>query len=77
MTQISSSSSSSKAAQTNETVGWIAAVNAMNFYVKLKEARDYAIDNHEPWRKVLFDISDEGQISNPRLEEEEEEKEGN
>lgn len=51
------------------TTVWVAAVNAMNFYIKLKEARDYAIDNHKPWEKVLFDIDKDGQISNPHLEE--------
>ena len=47
---------------------WVAAINALNLYRGLNEASKYAIEHNDPWKKVLFDITDNGQLKNARLE---------
>lgn len=47
---------------------WIAAIDALPFYITLRRARDYAINNNDPWRKILFDAGEDGKLSNARLE---------
>jgi hypothetical protein len=48
---------------------WVAAVNAINLFKGLNDASKYAIENNDPWKKVVFDVSAEGQLKNARLEE--------
>lgn len=48
---------------------WVAAVNALNLYRGLNDASRFAIEHNDPWKKVIFDVSDDGQLKNARLEE--------
>jgi hypothetical protein len=51
---------------------WIAAVNALHFYKVLHKASIHAIEHNDPWKKLLFDVDTDGQISTAKLEQEEE-----
>lgn len=53
---------------------WVAACNSFGFYKELKDATMKATNTNDPldrWRKVLFDVANDGQLSNARLEEKE------
>ena len=60
--------SSFKPAKTLPPQCWVSAVNAMNFFIPLKRAREHAIDHHDPWRKIYFDVSENGELKAARLE---------
>lgn len=47
---------------------WVAAVNAFNLYKGLKDGSMHATSNNDPWHKVIFDVSVDGQLNNARLE---------
>ncbi len=56
---------------------WVAAINALNLYRGLRDATDYIIDHNDPWRKVIFDISSDGQLTNAHLQKQEEQDHNN
>jgi len=45
---------------------WIAAINALNLYRGLNEASKYAIEHNDPWKKVIFDIAENGELKSCR-----------
>lgn len=47
---------------------WVAAVNAYHVYKGLHEATMWATSHNEPWKKVIFDVADDGQLKDSRLE---------
>jgi hypothetical protein len=47
---------------------WVAAVNAYHLYKGLHEGTMWATSHNEPWKKVIFDQADDGQLKNARLE---------
>ena len=46
---------------------WLPAIDALNLFVHLRKDRDHAVDNHQPWRKILFDIDKDGRVSGAHL----------
>lgn len=48
---------------------WISAIDAINFYSELNKASIYAIEHNDPWRKILFDITNTGQLKAARLDD--------
>lgn len=52
---------------------WIAAINALNLYRVLSKASIHAIEHNDPWKKLLFDVKADGQISTAKLEGEDQE----
>lgn len=55
---------------------WIPAIDALHLFVPLNKARRHAIDNNDPWHKVIFTVTNEGRITDANLEEEEAEDKG-
>lgn len=49
---------------------WIPAIDALHLFVPLNKARRHAIDNNDPWRKLIFTVTNEGRITDANLEEE-------
>ena len=47
---------------------WIAAIDALIFYSVLYKASRWAIEQNDPWRKILFDIKEDGQLKAAKLE---------
>jgi DNA repair exonuclease SbcCD ATPase subunit len=47
---------------------WIAAINALNFYRQLNKASRHAIEHNDPWRRIVFDIAEDGQLKAAKLE---------
>ena len=48
---------------------WIVAIDAINFFRELNKASRYAIENNDPWKKIIFEIKADGQLKQARLEE--------
>lgn len=48
---------------------WIPAIDALNLFVKINEARRWAIDHNDPWRKLLFQIDEYGRVKSAVLED--------
>jgi hypothetical protein len=48
---------------------WISAVDAINFYTELNKASIYAIEHNDPWRKILFDMTNMGRLKAARLDD--------
>jgi hypothetical protein len=47
---------------------WVAAINALNFYRTLNKASRHAIEHNDPWRRIIFDIAEDGQLKAAKLE---------
>jgi hypothetical protein len=47
---------------------WVAAINALNFYRTLNKASRHAIEHNDPWRRIIFDIAQDGQLKAAKLE---------
>jgi hypothetical protein len=47
---------------------WVAAIDALNFYSVLNKASRWAIEHNDPWKKILFDIKEDGQLKAAKLE---------
>lgn len=47
---------------------WVAAVNAYHVYKGLHDGSMWATSHNEPWKKVIFDVADDGQLKDSRLE---------
>jgi len=50
---------------------WVHAIEALPFFVKLRKARDHAIDDNKPWAKIIFQISEEGKVLDLLVKEDE------
>lgn len=48
---------------------WIPCIDALNLFVKINEARRWAIDHNDPWRKLLFEIDEYGRVKSAKLED--------
>lgn len=48
---------------------WVPAIDALNLFMGINQARRWAIDHNDPWRRLLFDIADDGRIKSCKLEE--------
>jgi hypothetical protein len=48
---------------------WIPAIDALNLFMSINEARRWAIDHNDPWRKLLFDIDEYGRVKSAKLED--------
>lgn len=47
---------------------WLAAINAINFYRELNKASRFAIEHNDPWKKIVFDVAEDGQLKAAKLE---------
>lgn len=48
---------------------WLPAIDAIKLFIPLRKARDHAVDKHQPWRKIKFEIKEDGRVYDARLEE--------
>lgn len=48
---------------------WIPAIDALNLFMGINQARRWAIDHNDPWRRLVFEVADDGRIRNAKLEE--------
>lgn len=48
---------------------WVPAIDALNLFVKINEARRWAIDHNDPWRKLIFQIDEYGKVKSADLED--------
>lgn len=48
---------------------WLSAIDALNFYSVLNKASRWAIEHNDPWKKILFDIKEDGQLKAANLEQ--------
>ena len=53
---------------------WVHAIDALPFFVKLRKARDHAVDNNKPWSKIVFQIAEDGKVTDLALNEAEAEE---
>lgn len=49
---------------------WIFAVDAINLFKGLNESSKQLLEDNKPWRKVVFDITNRGQLKGCRPSEE-------
>lgn len=47
---------------------WLAAINAINFYRELNKASRFAIEHNDPWKKIIFDVAEDGQLKAAKVE---------
>lgn len=47
---------------------WVAAVNAINLFKGLHEGSRWAIEHNDPWKKVVFTVGNDGQLTDARPE---------
>lgn len=47
---------------------WLAAINAINFYRELNKASRFAIEHNDPWKRIVFDVAEDGQLKAAKLE---------
>lgn len=47
---------------------WLAAINAINFYRELNKASRHAIEHNDPWKRIVFDVAEDGQLKAAKLE---------
>lgn len=55
--------------QTQKLDIWIPAIDALNLFMSINEARRWAIDHNDPWRKLLFEIDEYGRVKTAKLED--------
>lgn len=46
---------------------WLAAINAINFYRELNKASRFAIEHNDPWKRIVFDVAEDGQLKVAKL----------
>ena len=53
---------------------WVHAIDALPFFVKLRKARDHAVDNNKPWQKLIFQTQADGKVTDLILKEDQEQE---
>ena len=48
---------------------WIPAIDALNLFMAINQARRHAIDNNDPWRRLIFQIGEDGRVKTAKLED--------
>lgn len=55
--------------QTQKLDIWIPAIDAINLFMAINQARRWAIDHNDPWRKLIFEIDEYGRVKTANLED--------
>jgi hypothetical protein len=47
---------------------WIPSIDALNLFVGINQARKWAIEHNDPWRKLIFEVEDDGRVRTAKLD---------